>query len=222
MDRYDKIQKETGAAIWIVGHTNAAGEHRGNEVLTNNIESTILIDRVREGAGKNAPFIRDQSGRVLRRVTVRKQRQGIDGMTWDFVLQPVELGLDPDGDPITSMVSLPPLTDGSDTSDRPRRAPFNRDERMFRQLLQEAIAEHGVLPPSILNLSASAGFAITWDDFRGFYDSRVLPADGDADDKKHRERRKAAGNSLKLRRVIGVRGIDGRTWLWIIKSDTGG
>lgn len=221
MDRYAKVQAETGASIWIVGHTNAAGEHRGNEVLSNNIETTILIEKVRDGYGKNAQFVRDLSGDPLRRVTVKKQREGADGVTWDFVLRSVELGRDDDGDPITSMVPVKPNLD-ADAPNKPRRHTLSRDEKFFMMALRESIGEWGVPPPADLKVSHSVALIVEWMNFASTYDSRsLLPADApEGDVKKHRHRRQNLGKDLVTRGLISVRMLNGVHYLWPLKSET--
>lgn len=220
MDRYAKITTETGAPLWIVGHTNDAGDHRGNQVFTNAIETTILIDRVREGAGRNAPFVRDNDNRVLRRVTVRKQRQGEEGVTWDFVLYQIELGVD-DGEMVTSMVSKPPSTD--EEAPRARRVPFSRDERTFWNALKTALGESGLPPPDNLKLPSSVGLVVTWDEFVRIYDSSCPPPFGDVEEKQYRASRHKAGVSLKNRRVVAfTKDPAGKHWVWITKPDAQG
>jgi hypothetical protein len=222
MERYAKVQDETGAAIWIVGHTNASGQHRGNEVLSNNIETTLLIEKVQDGWGKGAVLLRDLDGHVIRRLTVKKQREEADGVTWDFVLKPIQLGVDDDGDPITSMVPVSPNVDrdiNQGTGHR-KNQRLTQDEKFFLGSLRDAVGEYGVAAPASLKLARAVNIVAKWDDFAFVYDNRSIPeGTTNAELKKFRARRQAAGKSLTNRKYIGIRKIGDITYLWPVKDE---
>ena len=157
MERYDIIQRKTAAPLWIIGHTNAEGKHRGNEQFFNNIETALLIERLTEG--KDHAERRDDDGRVLRRVKVNKQREGDDRTSWNFVLKSVQLGTDEDGDPITSMVSVEPtqhipdeVLNDNRKKDRPEGYYLNENQAAIFKALLKAIDTKGVKPPAELEL----------------------------------------------------------------------
>lgn len=159
MERYDVIKRKTGAPLWIIGHTNAEGKHRGNEQFFNNIETALLIERVTEGRDKAER--RDDDGRAMRRVRVDKQREGDDRITWNFVLKWVGLGKDEDGEDIGSMVSVEPTQHVPDEvanqgkKDRPDGYYLNASETTIFKALIRAITEHGLKPPAGLDLPNS-------------------------------------------------------------------
>jgi hypothetical protein len=218
MERYAKVQEETGASLWIIGHTNANGEHRGNEVLANNIETTLLIEKVRDGWGKNATFQRDASGNTLRRVTVRKQREGADGISWDFVLRSVELGIDDDGDVITSMVPIH-LDVGRAAGPKPRK-PLTIEEKFFVLALRDANDEFGVATPAGLDVARSVTRVTRWVDFVEVYDGRsTYDRDNESETNKHRRVRQNVGKALINRQIIGIKRVADVTYIWPIKTD---
>jgi AAA domain/CHC2 zinc finger len=217
MERYAKVQAETGAELWIVGHTNSEGKHRGNEQIPNGIDTILLIDRINDGSAKNPRFARDNSNKVLRRVTVKKQRDGVDGIQWDFVLQPVEVGRDEDNEPITSMVSVSPNVD-PDEIKTPRRRVLSQEEKFFMGALREALERDGQPPPAGLNLPRSITSVTTWDAFARAYET-LLPGD-----KPPAEKLKAQWQSiakgLMNRKVTFGRNLGGVYYVWIVKDPT--
>jgi hypothetical protein len=154
LDAYDVIRTTVGAPLWIIGHSNKQGEHRGNQQLFNRIEATLFIDRLMEGTGSHAVPRRDAHGRIIRRVKIEKQREGNDEYQWEFVLDEVQLGIDKDGDPITSMVSKRPLdtAHGDETKmTQPKGAIRLKDNnlRFFKAMLQAlGNPDIAVAPPS--------------------------------------------------------------------------
>jgi energy-coupling factor transporter ATP-binding protein EcfA2 len=217
MDRYAKVQQETGAAIWIVGHTNQNGEHRGSEVLYNGIETCLLIDRVKEGYGKRAEFVKDDRGRAIRRATVKKQREGIDGESWDFILQTVELGLDEDNAPITSMVPIR-LTD--ETRRKRTRRPLTQEEIKFSRVLTRTLDAWPKPVPPGLEVARSITTVTTWEHFQEIYNSEYLTVDKtETEQIKERGLRMRAGNSLKNLGIIGSRKIGDTMYLWRVKDE---
>ncbi len=219
MERYALVQQMTGAAIWIIGHTNSDGKHRGNEQIYNGIETCLLIDRVTEGYGKKTTFVRDNDRRVLRRVTVKKQREGVDGITWDFVLHSVEVGRDDVGEPITSMVSVPPSVDPHAVTSQPRRKALSQEERFFLGALGEALERDGRPPPAVLDLSRSITAVTTWDAFERAYESLEPP--GTLSAEQYKAKWQGIGKALINRRVIFGRKLNGVYYVWKIKDVDG-
>ncbi len=218
MDRYALIAERTGAGIWIVGHTNADGEHRGNQQLFNAIETCLVVSKETDGTGAKAFTRRDDLDRALRKVTVRKQREGEDDISWRFVLQQIEIGTDEDGDPITSMVSIEPQLADGDEEHRDRRAAnpnvpgawhaSKGEVALFRALLK-ALGSHGVKPPPELGLPGSVHLVVTWHDLAGAYRS-VVPIDDPTPEghKRYLAQIKSAmqraRQSLQSRNVLGI------------------
>lgn len=158
LENYETLKVTTQAPLIIIGHTNAEGKHRGNEQFFNNIETAILIERVVTDI-KAKTEKRDDNGRVVRRGVIQKQREGDDRVQWEFVLEPVEIGIDEDGDPIVSMVSVEPAQNvpaevaGGDRKDRPEGYYLNDTEvQQFKSLLK-AIEEVGIQAPLDLGVS---------------------------------------------------------------------
>jgi len=215
LDNYQTLKDHTGGVpLIIIGHTNAEGKHRGNEQFFNNIETAILIERVLADPKTKAEK-RDDNGRVLRRGVIQKQREGDDRTRWEFVLESVQIGVDEDGDPITSMVSVEPaqhvpgeVLDEHDTS-KPKPEGFylkGHDVGIFRALLK--VIDHlGAPPPAHLGIAAGIAKVVKWSELVAEYRKGVPMEEGE-DNAKYRNRVKARtrrfAESLANYNVIGI------------------
>jgi hypothetical protein len=195
MSNYDVVKERAGAPLIIIGHTNAEGRHRGNEQFFNNIETAILIERVYTDT-KHTVEKRDEDGRVIRRGRISKQREGDDRTSWEFVLQSVKIGVDEDGDDITSMVSVEPAGHvprevADEAAGKPRPAGFalkGNNVDVFRALLK-AMEHVGKPPPPVLGLPASVATVIKWTEL-GLEYKKTDPQDADESLEKYRTRLK--------------------------------
>jgi hypothetical protein len=91
----DRIREETGAHVMLVHHTgkDAAKGARGHSLLRAATDTEIEVKR-------------DPQTKIIT-ATMTKQRDGEVGQVYGFRLDPVEIGEDQDGDPITSCVIEP-------------------------------------------------------------------------------------------------------------------
>jgi hypothetical protein len=195
MSNYAVINEQTGAPLWIIGHTNAEGKHRGNEQFFNNIETALLVERVQDKHGVDQ---RDDDGRVRRRVKVSKQREGDDRMTWEFVLAPVVIGVDDDGDDIPSMVSVEPEQRVVEGEVREHQEGYVKPDGfylrgvnvdVFRALLK-VIDDRGVAPPPVLGLPSGVRSVVQWYQL-GIEYKKMDPQEQDESTEKYRNRIKA-------------------------------
>lgn len=214
--RYKMIMERTGASIWIVGHTNAEGKHRGNAQLANGIETIITITREED---KGGTAYRDDDGRVVRRATVMKQREGEDRFHWDFVLRQVEIGRDEEGEPITSCVSVEPnraqqpdpkLKDGQRARKKPEGGGFwlkTESQLALFQALIRALDEKALPPPPSLQLPPSITKVVKWSDVAAEYRKKVPMDEGESPDKyrdRLKKRFKSARDLMMNYSVIGM------------------
>lgn len=89
----DRIRAETGAAVVFVHHPNKSGSGagRGHSSLYGAVDLELHLTRNGED----------------RRAIVKKNRDGQEGTEYPFRLDVVNLGVDDEGDPITSCVAVP-------------------------------------------------------------------------------------------------------------------
>jgi hypothetical protein len=125
----DRLRKETGAHVLVIHHCgkNAALGMRGHSSLKAAIDTEIEVTR---------------AAKALSVATVLKQRDGEIGEEIPFNLHAVHLGVDEDGDPITSCVVIQP-----ETNDAPknRRKPLKGNAKAGHDCLVECVAREGQL-----------------------------------------------------------------------------
>jgi hypothetical protein len=195
------IMRRTNAGLWLVHHKNKQGGVRGSTALAAAFETVIEISRVIDGTHG---AVRDADRREIRNAKVVKQREGVDGEGFNFVLPAVEIGRDGDGDPITSCVVEAPAAAASD-GHGPKAFKLNDgEEKLFRSIL-EAIMEGGIAPPPALSLPASIGKVVDYKLVRTIFQSKMLAVDDDP--RAHADRIKKqlqrAGTALRKFGVIG-------------------
>lgn len=201
-DRYKTIMNDTGAGCWIIGHKNAAGKHRGNEQLYNNIETTVDIAK-RQTEDRQPVPLRDADGRVLRRLKVVKQREGADGEGFDFVLEQIEVGrIDQFGKPRTSCVPTPP-TEEQAYGGGTRTAKLTMQQRRFMEALFEALDDYGVPPPDGGRIPRSVAKVVDYVHVKKIFGRREL---NDGDDPRDYAGRLRTALS-RSRKELGARAI---------------
>lgn len=202
LDNYQILTDECHAPLIIIGHTNAEGKHRGSELLFNNIEAAILVERVYTDLKKGTEK-RDDNGRVVRRGVIRKQREGDDHLQWEFVLEPVVIGKDEDGDDIISMVSTEPAQNvpsdvvNQGRKDRPEGYYLNDTEVQQFKALLKSLDDVGIPAPLDLQLPAMTR-VVRSTDFGTEY--RKVNARGNGEEPgKYANRIKATLNRFKVK-----------------------
>lgn len=214
IDRYSRIMERTRAGVWIIGHKNAAGKHRGNEQLYNNIETAIDISRKTEEVEKQRVALTDVGRRPVRVATVIKQREGIDGQAFEFVLASVEVGTNRYGKPRTSCVAVPPATgdDAAESATGKARGvlALSPEQESILKALQAALEEFGETPPASLKLPQSIKRVVKAPFWKAEY-LKIAPDGAEAKDNTINARMKRASEKLQSLRVIGRL----NPWVWI-------
>lgn len=211
LDAYATLRRMTGAALWIVGHTNSGGKPRGNEQFFNSIDTALLYSRLSE----HGIDLADDDGRVIRSVHIAKQREERDGTEWQFVLRRVEVGKDEDGEPVTSCVIDDPQVSGESKRDNSRRIKRtdgafhlrnDAEIQIFKSIL-EVIKNNGIVPPATIDVPANITKIAKWSDVCEQYRRTEPMAQGDSETKyKERLRVRLSRAQQKLRQwaVISV------------------
>ena len=147
---------ETGAALIIVGHTNSSGKHRGNEQLTNNVDTILKVSFKTRIDGREIIQLKDDDGREIRTLKVIKQREGKNGDEFDFVLHAVKDGtINKFGSARTSCVIVPFEGTASAGAAVPKGPRLTLERRVILQALKTAIEDHGEPTPGVLKLPRS-------------------------------------------------------------------
>jgi hypothetical protein len=174
-----------------VHHCGIEGSRpRGHSSLTGAVDSQLKVERA-------------VTGEVI--VTVEWAKDFAEGTEVVSRLEPVELGTDPDGDPITSMVVVP--ADGLPAVARKVGHKLSPRQRLGRDALAEVAADNGVDLPVGYGLPLGIK-AVTADQWRDeLYCRNVL----DRTAKGARGRFRELRNQLHAKHIIGVRD----EWVWL-------
>jgi hypothetical protein len=92
LNRCGRIRDEVQAAVFMVHHDNRQGAFRGSSAIDGYVDTRLHAARDGEREDRRVA------------IKVEKQRDDEDGITWMAQLEVVDLGVDEDGDPITSVV----------------------------------------------------------------------------------------------------------------------
>lgn len=185
------------AAIILVHHKPKNGTTpRGHGSLTADFETTVefqtLLDK------------KTETGKTIHSGTVRKQREGKSGISWEFTLPVIEVGRNKWGNPETSCVVEPYNLGGP----RPSAIGFHAtsNEKLFLRALYDAIIDHGLPPP--VGLPKSIGSVVEQRHIRELMRSRFISADEDYElaNGRFRVAFKRAGDKLRDGGVIGIQG----------------
>jgi hypothetical protein len=187
-DRYKLMIQALGCAVVIIGHTNAMGKHRGNELLVNNVDTVITVTKKTVLKNRVAEQLKDDDRRDIRSVELVKQREGETGHLFDFVLPAVETGIkNKFGKSRTScVVTKPNWSDqaAAEANARDRRIESkpvgaritNSDDFLYLQCLFRQIGEVGEPAPAKLQLPVGTT-VVKLNDVKNDFATRSLPAE---------------------------------------------
>lgn len=223
--RCDRVRVATGAHVMLVHHLNAGGNKaRGHTSLFGNVENVVTVRKV--------PDSKDQSGRQVREWVISKCKDGEDGTGEKFVLHGVEIGVDADGDKITSCVVGRP-EGGAPVPDDPSGIVIAGSNAAILRTIYDAIKTKGVLAPAELGLARGA-LAIEQRDLQvAIKESLDGLSEDDGEPPKDGEtpeafaRRKAARRRKELERIrdyLYAKGVIGRRdgWTWLTGKNVRG
>jgi hypothetical protein len=185
----DAVREAFGCVVIIVHHCGVEGTRpRGHTSLTGAVDAQLAVRR-------------DTLGNVV--TTVEWMKDGPEGETIVSRLEPIEVGTDQDGDPVTSCVVEP--VDGAAARAVPNRKLSDR-QRMALEVLADCANERGSPPPEPFGLPAGL-VAIKVGEWRDqLYSRGVLEREA----KSPREDFRRLKNALQARKLIGER--DGLLW----------
>lgn len=192
------LQERFDAAIVLVHHMpkNGSQTPRGHGSLTADFETTIKFEI---SCDKQT-----NTGEILHRATVEKQREGKKKIFWEFTLPIVEVGRNKWGNPETSCV-VEPYVMGTP---RPGVIGFHATptEMLFVRALYDALVDHPLPPPA--GLPKAIVNVTDFKNVRTRMRERVIPPHEDSDiaDGRFRTAFSRAGAKLRDGGVIGVQG----------------
>jgi hypothetical protein len=160
-DRYKRLIAALGCAVIIIGHTNAMGKHRGNELLVNNVDTVLTVTKKMILKNRTPVQVRDDDRRDVRTVDLWKQREGETGHLFDFVLPAVETGVkNKFGKSRTSCVVVKPNWSAQAEAEANAATPqqtkvglkLSKKDSLFFKVMFDQIGERGEPPPPALRL----------------------------------------------------------------------
>jgi len=124
----DKVRQAIGAHLLSIHHLgkDAAKGARGHSLL-------------RAAADTEIEVVRDERSRVVT-ATAKKQRDMAEGSAVTYRLQPVDLGIDQDGDPVSSCVVMP--IEGA-AKPKSKSKPPSPNALLFHKALVDALVAFG-------------------------------------------------------------------------------
>ncbi len=189
------VQEACGGTVIVVHHKPKNGSSpRGHGSITADIETTIDFETVTDR--------KTDQGKTLHRATVRKQREGKNGIIWEFTLPVVEVGRNKWGNPETSCVVQPYASGGPKAA----KVGFHATptEMLFMRSLYDAMVDKPLPPPAGLPLSIAK--VVHHNDIRAAMRAKMIEPheDNSVANARFRQAFKRAGDKLRDGGVIGV------------------
>jgi hypothetical protein len=183
----DAIRNAFGCAVIIIHHCGIdATRPRGHTSLAGAVDAQLAVKR-------------DAADNVV--VTVERMKDGPEGDTLVSRLEPLDVGLNSDGEPETSCIVLPVEGAAARASAAATTRKLSDRQRLAMEALAECADSHGKPPPNSFGLPAGV-IAVDLGKWRDeLYSRGVL----DRDAKNPREAFRQIRTSLQSRRLIGVR-----------------
>ena len=181
VENLDLMRRETGAHVMVIHHSgkDLTRGARGHSSLRAAIDTEIVLAR-------------DKAAGLIT-ATVDKQRDGPTGLKFHYKLRQVELGLDPDGDPVTTcVVELGDPDDCEQVTTGPAQTALD--------VLSDMIARTGAVQPGPTH---PGGKAVTLDDWRAACGAAPLTRSREKDSIRKAFNR--ARKDLEAKRLIVVR-----------------
>ncbi|WDR03640.1 AAA family ATPase [Devosia algicola] len=138
LSRAERISDTLNCAVLIPLHKSKAGEMRGHTSLTGDVSNVLNVSELQ---------IRDNNRRIIRTVSLDKNKDGEKGSPLRFVLRQVVLPDDQTGKPRTTCVVDRP--DGND-DELALQGKLSLDQVMVLRILKETIDRDGVEAPADL------------------------------------------------------------------------
>jgi len=199
MANVDRINVATGAHVCLVHHMNAAGTKlRGHTSVYANIDQAVTVTR-------------DEVTKI-RTAVLDKQKDGEDGQSIRFELFQVRLGERPDGQPITSCVTLEVgEKDAARKAQASKGFTLTKQEELVFRALVNVLADKGQAPPIGFNIPEGVS-VVSYKDWRDMY-ARSAPLDDDDPRKKAQNVKKAMQRAGTVLLKFGIIGRDD-PWIW--------
>ncbi|HUI12552.1 MAG TPA: AAA family ATPase [Xanthobacteraceae bacterium] len=188
------ISEKFNSLVAIVHHCGYdASRMRGHSSLPGAIDAQIRVDRTAD---------------LQMTATVIEAKDFPEGEEIASRLESVELGVDPDGDPVTSLVVLPPDETMLRQVKRTSTKGLGAEQKNALTALTECLAEAGVAPSLAMGLPASVNKVVTLEQWKEQLFRRGVLERGEG--KNWASKWSRLKNKLSERGHIGI--MDERVW----------
>jgi RecA/RadA recombinase len=152
-----RISDKCGCHVMLVHHLNAAGgKLRGHTSVYANVGQVILVERDEETG--------------IRTVKLDKQKDDEDGKTMKFELMQITIGVDEDGEKITSCVCLPVgEKDAVRREEELKGFRLNKTQEVFMQAFFDCERRYGTPVPREVSLPVYVRSLAPWEDVKRIY-----------------------------------------------------
>ncbi len=211
-----RINEKCGCHVMLVHHLNAAGgKLRGHTSVYANVGQVILVERDEETG--------------IRTVKLDKQKDDEDGKTMKFELMQVAIGVDEDGQKITSCICLPVgEKDAVRREEELKGFRLNKAQEVFMQAFFDCERRYGIPVPREVSLPVYVRSLAPWEDVKRIYadmsptdvltPDQQTTAEAELADKRWRETMKKRiqrmREDLEAIGVLGVTRHDGKTFVF--------
>ena len=142
-------------------------------------------------------------------IKVTKQRDGEDGIEFGFELEPVTLGQDEDGDPVTTCVVIPASAREKRRMARKQKGPTGRTQKVVLPALRQFVDDHGARNPGGTGWPERGAVRIVKvTDFVDFAKGKITSGDNDT---TRRKRAREAIDGLASSGFVALN--DGHIWV---------
>ena len=180
----DAIRDAFNCAVIIVHHCGHEGTRpRGHSSLIGAVDAQIAVKR-------------DNVDNII--ATIELMKDGSQGDEFASRLEVVEVGIDDDGDKITSCVIVP--VEGSPITSHDKPARLTKGAKIALAALREAIGECGAIPPASNHIPAAVK-CVTQDQWRDYASRRGI-SNGDTKDAV-RKAMSRASDALIADKLVG-------------------
>lgn len=166
--RVNRLKDMTGAAVCLVHHMNASGGRvRGHTSIEANVSQVFEIRplmTIPQNRREIPKPVLDGEGRHIRQIVLTKNKNGINNLKWKIVLEVVELGIDRDGDKITTCICARPARH-SNSDAQEDNTKLSNDQKIVFEALTAAQTDEGIdtphgslAPPQIKRCVPQAAF----------------------------------------------------------------
>jgi hypothetical protein len=152
-----KISERCGCHVMLVHHLNAAGgKLRGHTSVYANVGQVLLVER-------------DEQTKI-RTVKLDKQKDDEDGRSMNFELFPLTIGVDEDGQPITSCVCIPVgEKEAVRREEELKGYRLNKAQEVFMRAFFDCERRYGIPVPRELSLASAVRSLAPWEDTKRLY-----------------------------------------------------